>query len=287
MSNELTTIETLSPTEIMKLIGQSQSSGPNLAKVDINKMPQDPEGNDLPVGAWKVWYQPLNEAVYGKKMLFRPIIQVYQYLVYDEKIKDYTNKTINFTNWSDQIPDERGTFKCGKISKKEFEVAPQAVKDEQRRIKCKRHLYGLVSLDGKTGKGQKVSIEEYPCKWSTSGKSFVPLGEVLEGLAKQKKIMFNHFLSVGLKMEVNGNNVYYVPVSEVTDKQVTFNSENQKDLEHLTFFRELIAAENSEIMNKWRTATSKIPTVIEAKAVQDVEFSEADLNDELPESMKG
>lgn len=108
--------------ELMKMIGQgAMDTGPQWPLLRINRLSDDDDGNTLPVGTFMLNSKQVGDRVYGKPALFRPFMNRYQYARYDAQTEKYTNFSVMFSDFNDDIPDELGGFKCGKVAKKNLD----------------------------------------------------------------------------------------------------------------------------------------------------------------------
>ena len=266
--------------QIAALTGQDTGGPRNeLRRLKINSDPVDDEGKPLPYGEFWV-HHPEHGPVFGKPVMFRPFIQVYQYIHYDPKEKKFVNKTIQFKDFRQEQPDELGGLRCGKVRKQDFDGLTHEQQEVQKQIKCYRILYGVVRYEGKTKDGSKVDVE-MPVELRLRGKNFMPIGqECIDILSKQKKLMFNYELKLSNRREKNGDTAYFIiePSMDMT-KTVPFT---QDDMELLKKFQETIDVENQSVMEKYKAALAKnaAPDDDEEQAVSGV--LESDLEDEIP-----
>src|SRR5260221_1928176 len=91
--------------------------------------------------------------IFGKiPVLFRPFMNTFQYAQYDNTAKSYVNRTVIVKSFNEEMLDEKGGVKCGRIPPKELEILKEknlissAEIKTQEQIKCYRSLYGLVTM---------------------------------------------------------------------------------------------------------------------------------------------
>ena len=263
MANEIKAFESLSKEEIMKMTGQdddSQMGSGILPRLTINRTAEDDEGNSLRVGVYTIFDPEAEGKVYSLKdqaVKFRPFINAYQYMEYDADNNNYPCTSVIFKSWKDEPIDTNGGVRCGKVIGKDKLQLSQAEIDGQKNIKCYRLVYGLLSMDGTTGDGQSINIEELPILWRITGMNFKPIGESLKGLKGRGNLMFNHILNLTTKRKKSGSNVFYVASISIDNKEVQFS---KKDLEHMDLFSNLITEENKRISESWKKAHDKKST---------------------------
>ena len=137
----------------------------------------------------------------------------------------------------------------------------------------------MVSIDGVTSKGTKVSVKDKPVLWRVTGSNFTPVGEAIQSLKNRKKLMFNHTLSLDTERRKAGSNVFYVSNIKVNQKEVIFTKEN---MELMQKFQETIATENEDIVALWKDANKSKNNGSDkenAKIVSDVEGSPFESNE--------
>lgn len=257
------TFDNMSVEELYELTGQS-SQGTGKAypfqSLTINKNSEDDNENVIPAGTYAVYSPEHKEVLYGKPVAFRPFMQTYQYRIWDEDKKVYSNRTILFKNWNDEKFDELGGLACGKVARKQRDQLTAEQQAEQDEIRCSRVLFGTVSLKGvfKKKKDDKSAREgevvSLPVMWRTSGKSFIPVGEAIDKFTNKNMLMFNHTLTLTTKRDKTGSNVYYTAEAEadLTGKPIALSAE---DITLMRQFQDFINSENAVITDKWRKAS--------------------------------
>jgi hypothetical protein len=256
MTNLPATITDLSYEQIAALTGQqTEQSAPSLARLWINKDVGPNDDKPYPVGRYAV---TLSDAsiVFGRPIQFRPFINAYQHSVYDADTNKYVNKSVIFTDWRQDQPDELGGMRCGKLTKRQLDGQPESVIKAQKAIRTYRLMYGTVTVDGVDQEGNKRKLENEPVYWRLSGESFMVPQDAIDELNKNKRLMFNHNLDLGTPVrKQNGATIYYVPVVSVDlTKSVQFTA---NDMDLFTKFQETIKFENDAVLAKHRKAVSK------------------------------
>lgn len=259
MVNDLKAFDSLSKEEIMKMTGQDDGSVINTGTLDrliINRAAEDDDGNQLSAGVYSTYDPSIESRVYSikdKPIQFRPFINAYQYMEYDQDNNNYPCTSVIFKQWNEEAIDSSGGVNCGRIRGKDKENLTQAQIDAQRHIKCYRLVYGLVSMDATTPTGEPTKVEDLPVLFRVTGSNFIPIGESLKSLKGRDSLMQNHLLNMTTKKRKAGSNVYYVSNVNIDTKEVPFT---QKDLEHMDMFNNLIQEENARVSAKWQKAHS-------------------------------
>src|SRR5687768_15539756 len=99
MSIALIDTTTMDFETLARITGQkTESNGPNLPRLTINREDQDGDKNEIPMGAYAV--KTDKGVVYSKTATFRPLLNTFQYMVYDAECVNprggkgmFTNKT--------------------------------------------------------------------------------------------------------------------------------------------------------------------------------------------------
>lgn len=282
MAQEIVKLETMSDDEIMALTGQTQGQrqGDFLPQIRIATDDVDDKDRPVPRGSFFINDPETSERVYNTEVQFRPYLNRFKYQVWDNKVQRYTNQTILFSSFQDEIFDELGGMKCGKIPNSKKEGLSPAEQELQKNIKCVRIMFGTVSYTGKTADGKDVTISNLPCIWKSGGQSFMPVNDELEKLTKQQKQMFNYEMVLKTKRERSGGNTFFVvePKIDISKSELEFTAE---DMKLLKMFVGLVAQENEHIYNKWKSVRRHtVPEVIDAE-VSVSEFNE-ETGDEVP-----
>ena len=244
--NELANIDEMSNADIMDAIGQSKGTNlPILPKLTINRDATDEEGNQLPVGVFKTYDTVSEQDVFGKPVKIRPFINNFQWMKYDENKQEYSNRSVIFPTLDSPQEDILGTEKCGRVPRKEWDNLTPDKLVEQKKIRCYRLVYGLLTMDGKTAGKESVKLENYPVLYRVSGSNFSPIGTAIESLGRRNKIMFRHNIILETDRRKTGSNVFYVAKTKIDDTQIDFSD---KDRETMDVFKAIIEKENASVL---------------------------------------
>lgn len=298
MANDLTTVTSgelvefdpnaMSYEQLAEMIGQQVGNdlASNIARLRINSDHADEQDRPLPAGSFFI-HHPKKGNVYAKQVAFRPFMNRYQYVHFDPNENKFINKSVIFNDFRDEAPDEKGGLRAGKPSKKQRDAGLTAEQTVlQKQVQCFRLVYGTVSYTGKTVTGEEVEIVNFPVVLKLRGSNFMPIGDVLKGLSKAKKLMFNYAFDLTTKREKNGNVTYYVIQIEVDrTNNLAFTPD---DLDIMKSFQEAVTAENESVVKKYEKALRNRATAsdaVDATLVQEItsEPIDADFNDVIPD----
>lgn len=278
-------IADVSPEDIMRLTGQEAGqSGINLPSLRINYHEEDDDGNSLPKGHWVMSVDGV--LVYAPEVLVRILFSTYQYGHYDNDLKKQVSTSVHFQNWSDDIPDDSGGFRCGKVSKTEYEKLSPADQAVQKDIKLSRVLFCLVDIDGVDFEGNPVSAESVPAVFYARGTNFMPIADYLKTLTRHKKLMQKVITKFKIEKHKNGTLTYFEVAPESGDEVDAITSH---DIELIQEAAEAVKAENDGVIAKFEKARGGSKKKVDqskdllAKILDD----DDDLNDELPPNLGG
>lgn len=283
-------IETFSKQDLMVLTGQEQEqSGLGLPSLRVNYDDQDKDGNNVPRGHWVL--ATGGQVVYAPVAALRVMFSTYQYSHFDQDEQKMVSTSIHFQNWNQEVPDDAGGMKCGKLPKKTVESLSEAEKQVQSRIKVARVLFGLVSMEGVNHAGEKASITDVPAVFYAKGTNFMPMADYLKELHRKGVPMQTVQTQLDLKRLRNGAVTYWevVPSTVKTDVDIA-----QEDFKLISQFAETAKAENEVVLRKWKKVQGgdKSETQDRRKLVEAIMRGNAsqapidpDLNDAIPDNM--
>ena len=218
--------------------------------------------------------------VFAETAIFRPIITANRYQIYDLEEEKMSLSTEIYRTWQQVIVDDLGGEQSAKSYKKKMlQKYSHLVKGEDRNLKCKNVLFGVLTLvDGVDKDGNEVEVKDVPCEWYSHGASFMPVADALGELKKRGLLPCQRAMHLDTGREKNGQVTFY-PV------EVEWGAEefelDVNTLELTRDFSALIDAENEEIRAKYTARHAKnqadeISTVIENESLGD------DLDDKIP-----
>lgn len=253
MTNDLiNNIDNLSSDKLMSMLGQDVDSGGSvLARLSINYDAEDADGNPIKRGLFKVETQQ-HGPIYSEKVSFRPFLNTFQYKKYDEENEENNYKSVMFTSWSDAKPDTNGTDACGSVPKALRDDLDPVSKIEQEKITCYRNVFGVVTIKGKTSKGEEVTLTNEPVVYRVRGVNFLPIGDQLKSLSKRNKIMYNTVLEFfGTEKHTKGSVTYFIAKIKDSNKDVKFSDEDKAILKN---FLDYVKNENDYVRKEYDNA---------------------------------
>lgn len=280
MTNEVLTIDQANYDNLAGLLGQDMSSGEsfNLPMLKTNADFEDSDGNELKPGWFTITKN--GQVIYAKQIDFRPFLNRFKYVKYVEQ--KYENSTVQFANFNEEKPDEKGGHTCGRVPRKQWANMPEAEVNEQKLVQCYRYLYGTVTmLDAVNAKGESVDVIDEPVLWRTRGSNFMPVGDVLEQINSDKRLLFNCRFTVTNKREKNGGVTYYVAQLKFNPAAPIVNT-TKADIELLKEFLETVDYSNKLTMEKYNTALKGVVAEADAEDAAALDIHDAPFNDELP-----
>lgn len=274
MNTEVANIETLDYSQLAALTGASTRETAVLPRLSINRSPEDDSGNTLKMGTFAVTQN--NVTVYGLPAIFRPFINTYQYAEYSPAEKTFTNRSLIIKSFNEEALDMKGGLACGKVAFKNLHTLSADEQARQKNIKCRRLLYGLVSLiEACTATGEKTEVSEVPVLWKLSGGGFMAPKEAFDIMDKMKHLYFQHNLKLETKKQKTGSTIYYdTVVTPELKTELTFTDDNMATFR---MFQNLIDKENAWVASQWRAVKQAAVGSISDKEL----LSSLELNDNI------
>ena len=253
--------------------------GLGLPSLRVNYDDQDNDGNSIPRGQWSLYVDGVK--YFAKEVDFRVMYATHQYSHYDASEGMTISQSTHFNRFGEEVYDTTGGFKCGKVSKKQFEKLSDPEKEVQKKIKLARVLFGLVSLKGVDVKGQPASLDNTPCVFYARGTNFMPMTELLQEITKAKQVPQKKLLKLSLKREKNEGVTYWEVVPAIVNDNVEIT---ESDYNIIKEFALTVAAENETIFAKWKK--QRVTSAVEGKGTaalleRDVELPFNDTVDDL------
>jgi len=158
--------------------------------------------------------------------------------------------------FSGMFPDTVGGNKCGRLTREEENTLD---KDDprylaSRAVVCNQVIYGKISGDFKDAAGNAVVISDQPVVAYFKRSGFKPIGDFINGLAKQKKLMQKCEVTLTTHRHKNGSVTFWTPVPTLA-KEVDISQED-KDL--MATFVDTVKGHNESVMNQHREAVKLI-----------------------------
>ncbi len=266
--------------ELLEFLGQTKNTQNNLQRLKINAEPIDDDEKEIPVGTYSLYSSETGKVVYLKEIYFRPLMSGFQYRVWDNDASKYSNRSIIFKNWGEEALDELGGVACGKIRGKLKNDLSEAELLDQKKIRCSRIVWGLVSGAAVDNEDNKVTIVEEPCMFYAQGLSYIILDKAIESFTRRNKPFVRYNLFMDTKREKRGGNTFYIAQIKPDLTELEFTPEHQG---LIVKFQETIDFENMVILEKYERVNNPVPfdNVTKKATLKDLAF-----DDELPETMK-
>lgn len=208
---ELATIDAAEQRKLNALLGASQDSGGSdnrLPLLKVNSKRKNAEGKKIPEGQFVL--TGIEEDVFAESVMIRPLSQTFQWLHFDSEAKKVVNKTVIVPNFRTEPVDMKGTLRCGKPPSKILRDLDRTEQKKYEDIKCYRQIRCLVTYEGKTASGKKVSIENQPAIILLKGSNFSPFEDEVVKRLPQGRNLYDFWVKVTNEEMENGSVVYWV-----------------------------------------------------------------------------
>lgn len=265
--NSLEVIKKASREEMMALIGQGETEEKpktGLSRLNINYDTDDDEGNSLKKGVWKIYHD--GEFIYSDKVTFRPMMRRYEWSVYDQELNGFASRSTQEPRLEHQFPDTSGGSKCGRLTKtEETELGEDHPKTLASKLAvCNQVFYALVSMEGKTGSGKVVKLDNIPVVTFFKKSSFRPAMEAISKLPKGVA-MNEQIFELTTQRHKSGSVTFFTPVfTPVSTVKMT-----EKDFEVTALFAQTVNASNNRIMEQHKEALKKLASEKEVDLAAD------------------
>lgn len=250
MSNQ-TLPATVDPAELKRLAAlmgsapQDDFGGDRTPQFKVNYSLEDEQERQLPRGKFTITGLE-GEQVFADTATIRVLGQHFQYIDYDSKNNKLVSQTILVPNMRSEMPDDKGTTRCGMPSAKGKLTADQKVKFKSVRII--RQLRCLVTMTGHTIDGEEVTITDQPALFKLSGGNFMGFDEQVVDKLPRGRQMWDFNINLSKKKEKTGENIWYVIQYDVDLANPLPLTENVVPV--LNEFLTSVEAQNSAIMQK-------------------------------------
>ncbi len=256
MSENLPAVTSENTEELMKVLGQmSDFQGSSLPSLRINYNEENEFEEQIPKGQWT--FQSGGKVVYSPECTFRIMFVRMQYSHWNREENVTTATSVYFKDFSEEIPDDAGGFKAGKVAKADFEKLPEAEKAIQKEIKLSKVLFGYVSITGKDAHDNDIVIEDEPCVFYARGTNFMPIAKYLDDLTKKNILILGVITKFSLLKKKNGSLIFWEVVPSIQEEVTLVEEDNNK----IKKFADTIAAENREIVDQWKFKRNPSPTI--------------------------
>lgn len=280
-SENLPALYEQSESQLLEALGFKHTQfGNGLPLLKVNVDDEDENGNTIPRGQWSLYGE--DGRVFGKKASFRPYYAAYQYSHFDSNTMQLISKSIFFQNFSDEVFDTVGTYKCGKLPRKQIKTLTDHEQELQRKIKLAHTFFGLASVEGTNPKGEKAKVVDVPCMLVCRGANYMPMTEFFESLNRVNIPPYSVVVELDLKREKNGGVTYWTYQPDVIKEGLKLTT---PDFELIKKFIDTVAAENKDVFELWRKQNVSVKRG--TKTITNGSTVDAALNDSVDDLVKG
>jgi len=254
--NELATISKSEQMEIAAAMGMgggsAGDSSDRLPELKINYQEENDQGQELPRGQFFVKGTD-GDSVFAKKVNFRPLSQLFQWLHYDPEENKVRNKTLMIPQLRQEARDMMGTIRCGKPTSNALKEMDKDTQAKYANIKCFRQVRGLVSYTGKNAEGEEVTIDNLPVVIMLKGSNFNPFeDEFIKKIPRGRK-MHEYWLNMSsTKTKGSGGNVWWI-MNFSPDLNNAVGMDDQV-FETVKVMHGMVSAENKKIQEAYDKA---------------------------------
>ena len=247
------TVGDLTYNEFMAMSGMDiDHMGRDIPTLRVNYDDEDEKKRPLRRGIWVLNHKDHGK-VYSDSVDVVIYLNRYQYSHYDLELKKTVATSVFFKTFNDEIMDDAGGFKCGKMTRKEQLLLDPITLKAQKEIKLSRVIFLTVTMQGKTAEGVDVSVENYPALFYGRGTHYLPISNYVDNMHRNK--MHGAFFQTRFTLDRKKNEgVSYWEVVPVTVGPRELTGE---DYEITKKFNLLVEHENEGIVEKFNKVRAK------------------------------
>lgn len=231
---------------------QTQQKQTGLPRLNINYDMEADDGTSLTRGDWKVYVD--GRFLYAPTVKLRPILRTFEYSLWDADEGAFVCKSVQKPTLSGEFPDTEGKNKCGRLTRDEEETASEEAQMRSRAVVCNQVIYGQITGTFNAADGTEVKLDAQPVVAYFKRSGFKPIGDFIDGLSRQKKLMQRQMISLATSRQKKGSVTYWVP-SPTLDSEVAIT---EADKQLMGMFAETVSAHNNYVMEKNREASKMI-----------------------------
>lgn len=231
---------------------QTQQKQTGLPRLNINYDMETDDGLSLTRGDWKVYVD--GRFLYAPTVKLRPILRTFEYSLWDADEGAFVCKSVQKPTLSGEFPDTEGKNKCGRLTRTEEETASEEAQMRSRAVVCNQVIYGQITGTFNAADGTEVKLDSQPVVAYFKRSGFKPIGDFIDGLSRQKKLMQRQMISLATSRQKKGSVTYWVP-SPTLDSEVAIT---EADKQLMGMFAETVSSHNNYVMEKNREASKMI-----------------------------
>ena len=238
------------------LLGQGAPKREGLPRLHIQFYSEDNNEKKVPKGHFAIHDPDQDKVIYGAEAIFRPLVRMYQYTHWDQETEKFASTEQHATNGRGaQFKDTRGTFKLGRLTRKEREELGPKHPDVivQMDVKALNLVYGTVTIKkGVDADGKKASCVDVACVWSAKGSSFMPVEDTLKEVDKAGKNMWEFPWTMTTKEQKNKAIKFHVPVVNIGARSAMTDELKELQIKFLM----TIQGSNEYVRKEWTKNTT-------------------------------
>lgn len=254
--------------------GKNRGPSNRLPELKINYQRKDRAGRSIKNKIGTFFVKGLDQEVYAETVKIRVLSQVFQWIDFDEEEMRPRNKTVMIPRFSMEPIDELGTIRCGKPTSREMSDWSKEDKAKYSSINLFRQLRGLVSYEGVTADGEKVTVENQPMILMNKRGNYMTFEDQVIKQLKGRDFK-DFWVTVSAVEQEMGSVVYYTFDYEPDLlNPVSLDDDTYQTMLH---FADMITSENDKIKHKYNASLGGIDAIdVEAMSALD-----ADLDDDF------
>lgn len=220
-----------------------------LPRLNINYDMETDDGKSLTRGDWKVNVN--GTFLYASSVILRPILRMFEYSLWDADEGAFKCKSEQKPMLMTTFKDTEGGNKCGRLSRAEEESASEEAQMRSRAVVCNQVIYGQISGTFKDADGNERTLDSHPVVAYFKRSGFKPIGDFIEGLTRQDKLMQRCNIRLETSRQKKGSVTYWIP-SPTLDSEVDITA---REKELMGMFVETVSSHNNYVETKYREAS--------------------------------
>ena len=228
---------------------QQSNKQTGLPRLNINYDMETEDGTSLTRGDWKVFIE--GKFLYASTVTLRPILRMFEYSLWDADEGAFKCKSEQKPMLTTTFKDTEGGNKCGRLTRAEEETASEEELMRSRAVVCNKVIYGQISGTFNDAQGNEHKLDSHPVVAYFKRSGFKPIGDFIEGLTRQDKLMQRCNIRLETSRQKKGSVTYWIP-SPTLEGEVDI-TEREKEL--MGMFAETVKSHNNYVETKYREAS--------------------------------